>query len=185
LFSDTATFGAGEANETVLEGGGVFVAKYARDGTLLWATSADNAIGHGIATDPRGNSYVTGFFTTPLTATFGAGEANETVLEGGGVFVAKYAQDGTLLWATSAGGARGQGIATDPRGNSYVTNETVLEHADRDRGFSSDEFVAKYARDGTLLWATSAGNARGDAIATEPRGQGLDRRRDRSRRSCR
>ena len=43
------------------------------------------------------------------------------------VFVAKYAPDGTLLWATSAGGSSyddtGRGIATDPRGNSYVTGE--------------------------------------------------------------
>jgi hypothetical protein len=64
---------------------------------LEWATSAGD-VGHGeglgIATDPRGNSYVTGSFGG--TATFGAGEANETVLEesSGGrtsnVFVAKY-----------------------------------------------------------------------------------------------
>ena len=76
-----------------------------------------------IATDPRGNSYVTGFFSG--TATFGAGEANETVLSAAGVedmFVAKYAPNGTLLWATSAGGTdgdEGSGIATDRRGNSY------------------------------------------------------------------
>ena len=64
----------------------MFVAKYARDGTLLWATSAGGIScgrqGLGIATDPRGNSYVTGDFSG--TATFGAGEANETVLSGAG-----------------------------------------------------------------------------------------------------
>jgi Beta-propeller repeat len=139
----------------------VFVAKYARDGALLWARSAGSPghgdWGFGIATDLRGNSYVTGRCDGP--ATFGAGEANETVLESVGfrdAFVAKYAPDGRLLWATSAGGlgeTRGTRLATDLRGNSYVTgdfesmatfgageaNETVLEA----RG-NSDAFVAKY-----------------------------------------
>ena len=73
----------------------MFVAKYARDGTLLWARSAgaraETDGGLELATDPRGDSYVTGDF--PGTATFGAGEANETVLEQAGeadLFVAKY-----------------------------------------------------------------------------------------------
>jgi hypothetical protein len=191
FFSDTATFGAGEANETVLEAafGDMFVAKYAREGTLLWATSAggdssDSAA--GIATDPGGNSYVTGFFSG--TATFGAGEANETVLGVSGVldmFMAKYAPDGTVVWATSALGTGDlftADIATDSRGNTYVTgtffgtatfgageaNETVLE-----AGARHDVFVAKYAPDGTVLWATSAGGDsrdRGFGIATDPRG---------------
>jgi hypothetical protein len=201
FFNGTATFGAGEANETVLISAldsDVFVAKYAQDGTLLWATSAGGdelASGLGIATDSRGNSYLTGEFRR--TATFGAGEANETVLETGGfadggtirgaVFVAKYAREGTLLWATSAGGANGFAtgiaIATDPRGNSYVigsfsgtarfgageANETVMETP----LFSPDAFVAKYAREGTLLWATSAGGSlqeQGEGIATDRRG---------------
>ena len=136
LLSGTATFGAGEANETVLSGCGrrhdVFVAKYARDGTLLWATSAGGAERRRGASASR---------RTPRqqlrdrlflgTATFGAGEANETVLSSAGsadMFVAKYAPDGTLLWATSAGGAsvdEGIGIATDPRGNSYVTGVSL------------------------------------------------------------
>jgi Beta-propeller repeat len=199
FFAGTATFGAGEANETVLtsDSNDLFVAKYDRDGTLLWVTSASSVKGpkpldpspiFGIATDPRGNSYVTGLFQG--TATFGAGEANETVLSAGGaslvdVFVAKYAPDGTLLWATSAGGPAPDtafAIATDPRGNSYVTgafagtatfgageaNETVLE-AD-----PSNVFVAKYDRDGALLWARTAGSISGNfgqgGIATDPRG---------------
>ena len=189
----TATFGAGEANETVLEAGpnfDMFVAKYAPDGTLLWVAKAGGepdairAYGHAIATDLLGGSYVTGVFVG--TATFGAGEANETTLEGeGGVFVARYARDGTLLWVTSAGedsGDWGRDIATDLLGNSYVTgcffetttfgadeaNETVLE-----AGGDLDVFVAKYARNGALLWAKSGGGvaqALGNAIATDLRG---------------
>jgi hypothetical protein len=165
LFSGTATFGMGEADETILSvvsGLGVFVAKYAPDGILLWATSA-GGWGHGIATDVRGNSYVTGWFSG--TTTFGMGEANETMLSSWpsptGLFVAKYARDGALLWAIGQGsikvgdnhGNAGNGIATDQRGNAYVTgridgtatfgageaNETVIS-----TGSFPDVFVAKY-----------------------------------------
>jgi hypothetical protein len=164
-FQSATTFGAGEANETVLNAAGgtdLFVAKYARDGTLVWVSSAsgpDTEQGNGIATDPRGNSYVTGSFQG--TATFVAGEANETTLEsegGNDMFVAKYAPDGTLLWATRAGGIDsdgGSGVATHPRGDASVAgvfegmatfgageaSETVLTSAG-----SSDILVAKYGR---------------------------------------
>lgn len=52
---------------------------------LEWATSAGGIGSDGgdaIATDQRRNSSVTGSFRG--TATFGAGEANETVLSSGG-----------------------------------------------------------------------------------------------------
>jgi hypothetical protein len=75
---------------------------------LDWSTSADGSgfdLGKGIATTPRGNSYVTGRFSG--TAIFGPGEPNETTLTSAGsfdIFVAKYDRDGVLLWATRAGG---------------------------------------------------------------------------------
>jgi hypothetical protein len=196
FFSGTATFGAGEANQTELTSAGfddVFVAKYAPDGTLLWVRSAGGTGldgGRGIATDRRGNSYVTGRLEG--AATFGAGEANQTELTSAGftdLFVAKYAPDGALLWARSASGTgseEGSGIATDRRGNSYLTgffaglfgdratfgageaNQTELTSAG-----DLDVFVAKYAPDGALLWARSAGGTDGDqafGTATDRRG---------------
>ena len=75
---------------------------------LDWARSAGGTggdAGEDIVTDRRGNSYATGLFSR--TARFGAGEANETELTSAGgqdIFVAKYARDGALLWARSAGG---------------------------------------------------------------------------------
>jgi hypothetical protein len=85
---------------------------------LDWATSAGSGIfdsGLGIATDPRGNSYVTGIIRG---SPFGVGVED--------VFVAKYARDGSLVWNTSSAGTSrelGIGIAADARGNSYVTGE--------------------------------------------------------------
>src|SRR5437667_314462 len=76
-------------------------------------TAADQ--GYGIAVGSSGNSYVTGAFSG--SATFGSGEANQTILTAAGgtdIFVAKYNSDGTLAWAKKAGGTgadQGNGIA--------------------------------------------------------------------------
>ncbi|MEA3274538.1 MAG: hypothetical protein U9Q81_04430 [Pseudomonadota bacterium] len=197
-FFETATFGAGEPNETTLVAVGssysLFVAKYDRDGGLLWATQAGGAgsvRGFGIAVDTSANSVVTGDFSG--TVTFGAGESNETTLVPAGsydVFVAKYSVDGSLIWARSDGGPTydlGYGIAADAAGNSMVTgfigsdatfgagepNETTLE----DAGYQ-DGFTAKYDPDGILLWATQVdaednSDAEGHGIATDPAGNGV------------
>ncbi|MGH8564957.1 MAG: SBBP repeat-containing protein, partial [Gammaproteobacteria bacterium] len=189
-FNGTAIFGPGEATETTLTSAGfqdVFVAKYDSLGDLVWAkraggTSADDGLGIGV--DSSGNSYVTGRFRD--TATFGPGEANETMLTSVGVndvFVAKYDSLGDLVWAKRAGGTgsldEGFGIAVDSSGNSYVTgqftgtatfgpgeiNETMLTSA----GFS-DVFVAKYDSTGALVWAKQAGGTSFD----EGRGIAVD-----------
>ena len=94
---------------------------------LDWAkraggTSFDQGV--GIATDGAGHSYVTGSFSG--MATFGPGDANQTMLTAAGsdIFVAKYDANGALVWAKRAGGTSGEegiGIATDGAGSSYVT----------------------------------------------------------------
>jgi Beta-propeller repeat len=169
------TFGAGERNETVVDGTGLFLAKYNAAGALLWATGTGgegSAMGGAIATDVRGNSYVTGNFLDVVI--FGAGELNETVLGSTALdlFVAKYANDGSLVWARSDGGPDGDsgaGIAIDQTGNSYVTGsfsgsitfgaderkEVTL--ASQDGPDDIDAFVAKYGSSGKFRWARRAG----------------------------
>ncbi|MGA7982459.1 MAG: SBBP repeat-containing protein, partial [Chromatiaceae bacterium] len=180
-FSITATFGAGERNETALDagscGGGMFLAKYAPDGSLLWAKqSFGGGSGRAVAVDTAGNSLVTGEFYD--TVTFGAGEPKEAVLTAvgsfGDIFLAKYAPDGSLVWAKrAAGSAAGDipslrvfGIATDAAGDSLLTggfsgtvtlgagapNETTFE-AHLGSSVYVAVFLAKYAPDGSFLWA--------------------------------
>jgi Beta-propeller repeat len=84
-FAGSATFGAGELNQTILVSAAssdIFVAKYDSNGFLVWAKRAGGTSGSDqgrrIALDDSGNSYVTGFFQG--SATFGAGELNQTIL---------------------------------------------------------------------------------------------------------
>ncbi len=195
-FGDVARFGAGEANQTDLTAPGlaedIFIAKYDTTGLLQWAKRAGGTgtdQGLGIALDGAGNSYVTGVFSgnAMAPATFGPGEANETMLitpAGGAtdLFVAKYNANGLLQWVKRAGEAEadsGVAIAVDQTGNSYATgsfrgsvifgqgdpNQTTLNS-----DLGSDIFIAKYNTTGALQWAKRAGwdaNEIGQGIAVD------------------
>lgn len=169
----SATFGLGGANETTVTGAAI--ARFNSDGTFAWARQIS---GNGspvevraVASVSAGSSFLTGFFTT--TATFAAGEPNATTLTslggffGGDIFVAKYDEAGTFLWARQAGGdavsggtlETGLGIALDAVGNAYATgpfsgstifgpgepNQTVLTSAGE-----TDMFLAKYGDDSVV-----------------------------------
>ena len=174
-FLTSATFGKGEANETILVTAGhddIFVARYNPDGTLEWAIRAGGSVedeGYGISTLSDDSTVVTGYFND--SATFGEGEVNETVLVSDGyrdIFVARYNPDGTLAWAKRSGGTNwdeGYGITTLSDDSTVMTgyfrssatfgegeaNETVLVSA-----AWNDIFVARYNTDGTLAWAKRA-----------------------------
>ncbi len=176
-FKGTATFGKSETNETVLvsydESNDIFLARYNSVGTLVWAKHAGGTLsdqGYGITTLSNSSIVVTGSFRS--TATFGEGEANETVLVSNGqddIFVARYYPNGTLEWAVRAGGTLydgGHGItnlsddSTVVTGNFYESaifgegeaNETVLVSIGQ-----TDFFVARYNTDGTLAWVKRSG----------------------------
>jgi hypothetical protein len=183
LFSGSATFGAGETNETTLDAGGIwsaFVAKYTAGGSLAWVEgvvgSDGKSHGVGVAELPDGSSLVTGAFDG--TATFGAGEANETALTSAGAFdnffLAKYCADGALAWVTRAGGPDGDtvggGVGALADGSAVVVGR--FDHAVTfgageaiETAFSWDSgihvFVAKYGADGALIWAKSPGQSDG------------------------
>jgi len=179
-FDGSVTFGPGEPNETILNGGGFFIARYKPDGTLAWAKQTREPdttyYGSGITTLSDNSIAVTGYFSG--TTTFGHGEPNETVLNGWGFFIARYNPDGTLTWAKKAGQGEVDGNAiTTLSDNSTVatgrfygsatfgpdeTNQTVLTSAG---GF--DIFIARYNPNGTLAWAKPAGGPGGDRIGEE------------------
>jgi hypothetical protein len=175
-FSDDATFGPGEANETTLSSPGsedAFVARYNPNGTLQWAVRAGGLgadAAYAVATFVDGSCVVTGVFD--FEAVFGEGDPNETTLVGASfadVFVARYAADGTLSWAKRAGtdgglswsfAVAGFADGTAVVAGSYLgditfgpgeAGETTLPWED---GY--DVFVCRYASNGSLAWAKRA-----------------------------
>src|ERR1022692_859803 len=114
------------------------------DPTLTYATylgGSNNESSRGVAVDPAGNFYVTGFtFSLDLPHTGGSfqpsyhGGSPESDT-GGDAFVAKYTPAGALVYVTYLGGGKGinspvgaddagDAIAVDSAGNAYVTGYT-------------------------------------------------------------
>ncbi len=175
-YSPPVVFGEGEPNETTLPSiptNAIFLAKYNAEGSLAWVKSLDLFAGDTqrgayfhVGTLPDGAFMLTGGFMGAVT--FGAAEANETVLsaEGGyDLFLAKYNSDGSLAWAKRAGGSkdeRGTGIAALSGDSILVTgtfegsitfgpgeaNETTLSAAGE-----NSIFLAIYSGNGALAGA--------------------------------
>jgi len=158
-FCETAIFGTGEPNQTILASAGdpdIFIARYNPDGTLAWAKRAGGPSASdyscGITTLLDNSTIMTGIFVGP--ATFGQDEPNQTILtEVYGMFIARYNQDGTLAWVKPTEGPGSNGI-TALSDNSIVAtggfsdiatfgsgepNETVLTSAG-----GIDFFVARF-----------------------------------------
>lgn len=165
----------------------IFLASYASDGKLQWVLheggqSADAAT--AVTTDDAGNIYVTG--SCVAEATF----SGKIVTTHGfqDMFVAKYRQNGQLLWVQRGGGkggwCSGTGITVDGTGNVVVTGwfhtsilksgkeeqarfgkfplrgiPTGLHKGFFDQRILSDGFLAKYDANGNVLWATSFGGS--------------------------
>jgi Beta-propeller repeat len=84
-FRNTATFGPGESNQTILTATGasqeIFVAKYNPSGALQWAQRINTVEGqgNGIGVDAAANVYLTGYFN--FSGTFAPGEGNQSRLQ--------------------------------------------------------------------------------------------------------
>lgn len=160
------TLDIGGANEEM------FLVKYDQNGDVTWAKAATGSfsvLGYSVATDATGNIFVTGYFGHHNFS--GDVTFNPTLNSAGGsdIFVAKYDQNGNVLWANRAGSSNtgnqsrdlGTSIAVDGSGNALVTGvfsgsadfsgTTLNSTGDR------DIFIAKYNSDGDLLWAKLAG----------------------------
>ena len=176
----------GSTTLTNLGGTNIFIVKYDASGNVVWAHSAGGNffdLGYGIAVDAGGNSYVTGYFTSP-SITFGSTTLTNADVSGNtaDVFIVKYDTSGNPVWAKSGDGSSddvGNSIAVDAGGNSYITGyfispsitfgSTTLTNVDTS-GQSWNMFIVKYDTSGNLLWVKSAGvsnNVFGYGIAVD------------------
>ncbi|MEP7320971.1 MAG: SBBP repeat-containing protein [Saprospiraceae bacterium] len=150
----------------------VLLVKFNNQGKRIWGTylgGPDFDFGQSIALDSKGNIFICGGtrstsnFTTPGThqPTFGGGTHD--------AFLAKFTNDGTLLWSTYIGGGNGEESA-----NSLVVNKldqilitgwteslnnisTPGAHQVNSGG-TTDIFLMKFDNNGVKLWGTYQGD---------------------------
>lgn len=158
--------------------GGIFVAKYTPNGTLLWAKGAEGGTVADITLDNNKNVYITGTYNPSIT--FGTYS-----LKVPAVFVAKYDSLGNVLWAKNigeigdTGGDLGYSITTDKSNNVIVSGDfynptmtigTYTLHNSTSGTSYPDYFITKLDPSGNVLWASSTGGNRydiGNALATD------------------
>jgi len=142
--------------------------------TWAWAKSAggpQKVESYSIAVDNAGNSYITGWFEDSLK--FGSFVLRASVAGNSfasDVFIAKYDISGNFIWAKKAGGTNydyGNGIATDPAGNVYVTGlftgtATFGTLSITSTTVDYDVFIAKYDPNGNALWVKRGGGSAWD-----------------------
>ncbi len=145
------------------------------DYAISFGVAGHYSIGQALATDPAGNTYLTGRFPNTVDFDPGPGIYNLTAVGTYSMYVAKYDPAGNLAWARSVGSVEdneiGNGIAVDLAGYVYVTGR-YSDVADFDPGpgtfllssAGGDEaFVLKLDSVGDFVWAASLGGGYTDA----------------------
>ena len=149
----------------------VFLAKYDASGNVLWAKSGiginvDQA--NSVAVDASGNIYIGGTFNSP-TLTFGNitltnSNSSNTIYD---LFLAKYDNNGNVLWAKNAVGTLNDGINSvkiDATGNILVAGYTGSlslgfgNFALAGAAGTTHFFLVKYDSNGNAIWGRNAGS---------------------------
>ena len=141
--------------------GDAFVVKYDTNGLRQWVHQLGtpaNDTSSGIGVDDDGNNYIagstTGTLPGPSAAHFGTG----------GMFVAKYDKDGSLLRVQQFGSSFTEfaaGIRADAAGNGYVTGATygTIPGSPENNSGSLDAFVTKISEPSSTALLSSANPA--------------------------
>ncbi len=139
---------------------------------LSWSQSVSGILPPGIAADPSGSVYIANQVSgkAPLPhAGEVFGPAGESVVQ-----LSRFDRDGVRAWTVYLGGAEAQGVAavaTGPAGDVYVVGWTESGNFPIDppsplpRGMGRDIFVARFTRDGGLVFSGAFGGERKDTAA--------------------
>lgn len=146
-----------------------FVAKFGKDGELLWSTKLggeDRDSLAGIDTDQSGNVYVTGNTKSKEYPTLNAAQSIRPGKED--AFVAKFSPAGKLLWSTylgSTGNDSASAIVVDVNGYIHVTGSTASTSFPTKRSFQRrkagliNAFVTTYSSDGKIVRSSYLGGS--------------------------
>lgn len=151
----------------------ILVAKFDGKGKLGWLHAgygSSNAMIHEITADAKGNVWAAGMFKNELKL------ADRVVVNQGqhDMLLTSFDAAGQRLWTKTAGGPAidyGLGVATDGKGNSFLTGSFAgrvefdgTPHSTSQPG--SDIQIVKYDRHGTQQWFLQAGSDRTDHAYT-------------------
>jgi hypothetical protein len=156
--------GAGDALAAELSSGTALAAVVPAeraDPSALWQRALgsleSSTSSSGVASDASGNVFITGSTSSALPGAEHAG--------GSDAYAAAYSSAGDALWTVQLGTPQADaaaGIDNGPDGDIFITGNTAGDLAGAQRGFG-DAFVARYAFDGSALWARQLGTSQPDA----------------------
>jgi hypothetical protein len=170
--TDDGTFGTLQRKS--LGGMDFCLVKLDPKGKALWVRSIGGSLvdrGYGVATDAKGNAFVTGHYQSTDAVADGVKLPNAGDYD---IFVAKYDPEGKMLWVRTAGGKGydyGHGIAVDDNGDVVVAGAVGGDAMFGEVALNNGRaiFCAKYDTNGKLLWVRgtsgkSGGSAHGVAV---------------------
>src|SRR6218665_3441294 len=143
------------------KGSDMFVAKFSSKGECIWAK---NAGGEG-----ESGNYSTIVLDNENNVVLGgiAGEmmdfGSEIKLSNkkGGMYFAKYSNDGNILWAKGAVGGECQGVSVDKENNifagGYFNNQMQFDNITLFSNGEVDAYVVKFNPNGKTFWARNLG----------------------------
>lgn len=147
-----------DSQGNILVAGRSFIAKFDSVQNLIWVRNIGESDGNYISTDKLGNCYVGGGCGNATI--YGGNDSVIVTQQGiGDAFIAKYAPDGTILWAQLFGYAYSKDyvktIKTDADGNSYIAGQSFCWPQTPCQG-NMQHFVSKYDTQGSLLWTDTS-----------------------------
>jgi hypothetical protein len=163
-FGDTNLAGGSVTLERRYDRDGSFLVKLDPEGRLRWAALTEGWIVRSmtVAADARGGIFISGEFQDRVTFSSASAATNaartitltmRAALQD--TFTAKYSAEGELLWAQNGGGLD---LIVDKEGNylltGYFSGTTPFgtEGTTLTAVSPKDMFLAKYDREGRLLW---------------------------------
>ncbi|MCS6990636.1 MAG: SBBP repeat-containing protein [Chitinophagales bacterium] len=173
--SSTTFIATAGAYQTVYGGGelDIFCAKFRPQGSMEWSTyfgGSKKEVNYGMALDysTANNSILLFGNSTSTSGVTTAGAHQETLAGKGDVLITKFNGNGTLSWSTFFGGPlqehSRQGVV-DAKGDIYITGPTKSLSGIATpgsafptyQGGDGDAYVAKFSKNGKLLWASYIG----------------------------
>lgn len=179
-FTGTADFDPSIGTFNLSSGGtDRFMAKYATDGSFIWAKKMIGLQQPSITIDQNSNIILSGYFVGTVDFDLGAGTTSLSSQGGLDGYIAKYNSNGDFIWVQGVGGPNNDiagDIAVDPNnGNIYATGTfgfgtSTATSAQNYPGIGftlnglRDFWVAKYDTAGSILWMHSGGSRTGVSL---------------------